>query len=206
MNGRLIWPLLVLLVLAYASSPYCAAPPPKMRPYSGIGVAVLPGNDSSLETVESLQLYEEPGIFRRGELSRANASGNEWILGVSKERIPLIVMARKGSWLKVCYDDAGREAWIDAKRRGSATFQSWDQFLKGQISRLLPGVRKPYYQLYQHPDRNPLFTITPKQLFKVLKLENDWAMVMMSDQQTIAWLRWRDEDGRLLVGIGSASR
>jgi hypothetical protein len=119
---------------------------------------------------------------------------------VQKDSIPLIVTARKGGWLKVCYDDAGREAWIDPQRRG--TFQSWDQFMKGQMSRLLPGLLKQYYQLYKEPDRNPLSTLTTLQRFKVLKLEDDWFMVM-SDQKTIGWLRWRDEDGRLLVGVGS---
>jgi hypothetical protein len=45
-----------------------------------------------------------------------------------------------------------------------------------------------------------LTTLTTKQLFKVLRLENDWAMVLI-DQNALGWLRWRDEDGRLLIGI-----
>lgn len=174
-----------------------------MRPYSGIGVVALPGPEPGLERVEPFHLYEEPGIYRRGELANIGTPGNEWVFGVRKDRIPLIVTARKGNWLKICYDDAGREAWIDTQRRG--TFQSWDQFLKSQVSRLLPGLRKHYYQLYQMPERNMLSALTPKQLFKVLALENDWAMVM-SDQNTIGWLRWRDEDGRLLVGFGSGAK
>jgi hypothetical protein len=45
--------------------------------------------------------------------------------------------------------------------------------------------------------------MTPTQLFRVVKLENDWAMVM-SGQNSLGWLRWRDEDGRLLMGLGEA--
>jgi hypothetical protein len=198
MLARLVGSLLLVLVLS--SSSYSAASPPKMRPYSGIGVVFLNGADSSFNRVEPLYLYEEPGIFRQGELSRAIIPVNEWIFGLQKDRIPLIVMARKGSWLRVCYDDAGREAWLDPQHRGA--FQPWDQFMKGQMSHLLPGLFKQYYQLYKEPERNQLSTLTPVQQFKVLKLENDWCMVM-SDQKTIGWLRWRDEDGRLLVGVGS---
>lgn len=166
-----------------------------MRPYSGIGVFVLSAPDS-----EPLHLYEEPGIFRRGELDHAGASANEWIFGGEQGRVPLIVMARRGNWLKVCYDDAGREAWIDPQRRGM--FHPWDQYLKGQVSHLLPALRKQYYQMYRQPAGEPLFVLTPKQMFKVIKLENNWAMVL-SGQNAIGWLRWRDEDGRLLVGFGS---
>jgi hypothetical protein len=40
----------------------------------------------------------------------------------------------------------------------------------------------------------------PKLSFKVLKLDGDWAL-MMPDQSTLGWLRWRDEDGRLLISV-----
>ena len=191
---------LVLLALTCSGSAQSAANPPKMRPYSGIGIFILQAPDSEHVGAEPLHLYEEPGIFRHGEFDRSGTTANEWIFGVEKSRILLVVMARKGSWLKVCYDDAGREAWIDPQRRG--TFKTWEQFMRGEIGRLLPALRKPYYQLYRQPGVDPLSVLTPKQMFKVIKLENNWAMIM-SDQSTIGWLRWRDEDGRLLVGFGA---
>lgn len=184
----------LLVLLTCSGAAYSASSPPKMRPYSGIGVLVLP-----LPALEPYHLYEEPGIFRQGELNGAKTSGNEWIFGVPKKRTTLIVVARKNNWLKVCYDDAGREAWIDTQHRG--TFQTWEQFMKGQVVRLLPGLRKPYYQMYRQPWGITSSTLTPKQPFKVLRLENDWIMVM-PDQNTIGWLRWRDEDGRILTGSG----
>jgi SH3-like domain-containing protein len=188
--------LLVLLTLLCTGAAYGAATPPKMRPYSGIGIVVLPDPDSGTYRGEATNLYEEPGILRLGELDGSGTPGNAWVFGVQKDRVPLIVVARKGNWLRVCYDDAGREAWVDTQRRGA--FQSWEQFFKGRVISLLPGLRKQYYQLYQEPDRNPLSTLTPIQKFKVLNLEDDWVTVM-SDQSTTGWLRWRDEDGRILV-------
>ncbi len=199
MSERLV-ALLLMLVLACSGSVCGAASPPKMRPYSGIGVVLL---HSGSDRMEPVLLYEEPGIFRRGELNGADSTGNEWIFGDQDGRIQLIATARRGNWLKVCYDDAGREAWIDAKRR--VKLLSWDQFLKGRVGRLLPGLRKQYYQLYRQPDREPLSVLTAVQTFKVLRLENDWVMVM-PDQNTIGWLRWRDEDGRLLLGTGSGRK
>lgn len=191
---------LILLALACYGSALAAASPPKMRPYSGIGIFVLQVPDSEPGRAEPLHLYEEPGIFRRGEFDYTSTSANEWIFGAEKGRLPLIVMARKGNWLKVCYDDAGREAWIDPQRRG--LFHPWDQYMKGEVSHLLPALRKQYYQLYRQPAGVQLSVLTPKQMFKVIKLENSWAMIL-SDQNTIGWLRWRDEDGRLLVGFGA---
>jgi len=191
---------LILLAFACSGSAHAAAAPPKMRPYIGIGIFILQVPDSDPGGAEPLHMYEEPGIFRHGEFDRSGSTANEWIFGVEKGRIPLVVMARKGNWLKVCYDDAGREAWIDPQHRG--TFKTWEQFMRGEISRLLPALRKQYYQIYRQPSGDPLSTLTPKQMFKVIKLENNWAMIM-SDQSTIGWLRWRDEDGRLLVGFGT---
>lgn len=197
MASRCLTFLLVLLIL-WRVEPICqAANPVKMRPYTGIGVVVLPATAAqALE--QPLYMYQEPGITRMGAFDSAKLSSNEWIFGAQKLHVPLIVMGRKGNWLRICYDDAGREAWIEARRRD--TFRPWDDFFRSRMIRMLPGLRKQYYQLYQQPDHDPGASLTPKQSLKVLKLENDWAMVV-SDQTAIGWLRWRDEDGRLNVGL-----
>lgn len=188
----------MLLILGSSFSACFAANAVKMRPYSGIGVTVLPGVIPGQETPQPIYLYQEPGLSRVGAINVAKLTGNEWIFGPQASQIPLIVTARKENWLRVCYDDAGREAWIDPQRRDA--FQTWDVFFKSRMSSMLPGLRKQYYLLYLQPDQNPGVTLTHKQTFKVLKLENDWAMVL-SGQSTIGWLRWRDEDGRLTIGL-----
>ncbi len=143
-------------------------------------------------------MYEEPGLSRVGMLDSSRLSGNEWIFGPSEGTSPFIVSARKGDWLRIFYDDAGREAWIDPQNKGH--FQSWEQFLKLQTGHMLPGLPPQYYQLQQQPGGKLLATLTPKQVFKVLKLENSWGMVLTGQTQ-IGWVRWRDDDGRLLVRL-----
>lgn len=148
-------------------------------------------------------MYEEPGLSRIGMLVTTRLSGNERIFGLQEEIPPLIVSARKDDWLRVYYDDAGREAWIDPQNKGR--FQSWEQHLKVQTCRMLPGLQSQYYQLQQQPGGRILATLTPKQMFKVLKLENAWGMVL-TDQAQLGWVRWRDDDRRLVVGIGKTSK
>lgn len=193
--------LAVLLLMGILGSvgPAClAAEPAKMRPYSGIGIVSLPASSANKENELPVHLYRQPGLSRVGTLDSSKLSGNDWIFGARTDSVRLIVMARKGKWLRVSYDDAGREAWIDPQRRDR--FQPWDRFLKSRMSRMLPGLRKQYYQLFQQPERNPLVVLTPKQPFRVLRLDKEWAMVV-SDQAGIGWLRWRDEDGRLTIGL-----
>lgn len=132
-------------------------------------------------------------------LNSSRMSGNEWIFGTTAGIHPLVVSARKGEWLRVFFDDAGREAWIDPQNKGR--FQSWEQFLKLQTGRMLPGLQPQYYQLLLQPGGRLLGTMTPRQVFKVLKLENSWGMVL-TDLDQIGWVRWRDDDGRLIIGTG----
>jgi hypothetical protein len=193
----------ILLSMLLVVTTVCAAfsTAQKMRPYAGIGILVLPAAADDLTPPPSL--YEEPGLSRLGSLLPGKVPRYDWILGATADVTPLIVTGRKGPWLRVAYDDAGREAWLNPARPG--TFQPWDLYLKGHVSRLLPGLQKKYYQFYKQPDRSVLSALTTGQFLKVLRLENDWAMVL-TDRNLLGWLRWRDEDGRLLIGVISTPR
>ncbi len=188
--------ILLVSVLGMAGSAGFAASPPQMRPYAGIGLVVFPKVDSPQEQNLQVQLYEEPGLSRIKLLSNSTLPGNEPIFGL-EDGTPLIVSVRKGEWLRVFYDDAGREAWINPRDRGH--FQTWEQYLKLHTGRMLPALQPKYYQLLQQPDGKQIATLAPKQVFKVLKLDSSWGMVL-TDKGQMGWLRWRDSDGRLTVG------
>lgn len=192
-------PLVIVLTIIVLGMTAFAASPPRMRPYTGIGVVVFSQSGNALDRDLPLQLYEEPGLLRVGVLDSTRLSENEWVFGLQKGPPPLVVSARKGDWLRVVYDDAGREAWIEPQNQGR--FQSWEQYLKLHAGRMLPGLQPHYYRFQQQPGGRVLATLSPKQLFRVLKLENAWGMVL-TDQSQVGWLRWRDDDGRLLVGVG----
>lgn len=194
---------LLFPVVARSAPPVAAAA--KMRPYSGIGVFVLPVSPPSGEGAhDELQLYDEPGLVRRGALDLAAVPRQEWIFGADAAALPLVVVGRKAGWLKIVFDDAGREAWINPGRRG--TYQPWDAYVKGRAGRLLPGLQKRYYQLFRQPGAGrPVAALTPRQPFKLVQLEGDWAVVM-PDPDSLSWMRWRDEDGRLLIGLEQAGK
>ena len=192
---------LLFILLAVTTAVAASSVPPRMRPYTGIGVLMLTVVGDKLN--DPLPLYEEPGLSRLGSLNPGKIPRYDWIFGAAPAAAPLVVTGRKGPWLRVAYDDAGREAWLNPARPDA--FQPWDFFLKDHVSRLLPGLQKKYYQLYQQPGRTVLAPLTTGQYLKVLRLENDWAMVL-SDQNSLGWLRWRDEDGRLRSGVSSVPR
>jgi hypothetical protein len=175
--------------------------PQKMRPYAGIGILHLPINNT--DPGDPPLLYEEPALSRMGELNRSKIPVFDWILGSgpSSAAQSLIVTARKGTWLRVVYDDAGREAWLNPSRHFE--LQSWDMFFKGHVSCLLPGLQQKYYQVFQQAGTSPLAALKINQPFRVLQIDNDWAMVLI-EQNSLGWLRWRDEDGRLLIGLVKA--
>lgn len=171
----------------------------KLRPYTGIGVLLLSvARGEEGEMLEPLYLYHEPAISRLGELNSGMVPPYEWIFGMSSMKMLLIVTARRGNWLRVVYDDAGREGWMMVQRQGA--FQPWESFFKGQSARLLPGLQKPYYQFYKEPGEGVTPQLNPKKGFKIIKLEEDWALVLQN-LASLAWVRWRDEDGRLLIGL-----
>jgi hypothetical protein len=174
------------------------AAPQKMRPYTGIGLLLLKINPGMASTVEPLFLYEQPGIFPSCEFNAAVTPPHDWIFGADATLLPLFVMSCKGGWLEVVYDDAGREAWLNPGKRG--VFKSWQVFLKGKTGYLLPGLQKKHYQLLTHNLAGSGMPISSKEHFKIIRIQNNQALVML-DSQTLGWLSWRDEDGRLLLKI-----
>jgi hypothetical protein len=190
--------IIMLLSAAATASPQQA--PQQMRPYSGIGVLFLTmGKGGNEDPQEPLYLFEEPAVLRIGALDSGQAPPYEWLFSRNVSRLPLIVTARKGEWLRVAYDDAGRLGWLDPRQRG--VFQTWGALLKGKSCRLLSGLRKQQYQIFRQPGKMPLEPPALQKLsFKVVKLDGDWALVM-PDKSALGWLRWRDEDGRLLISV-----
>lgn len=138
-------------------------------------------------------LYQEPGVRRIAEsppdsLPRLAGDAGEPLLAASE---------RRGGWVCIALDDAGRQGWLEKARAWE--YADWRDFLPGRTLRLLPGLKKEWYQLRTAPggEGSQAGLLTRDQEVRVLQVEEEWARI----EAPAGWLRWRDPDGRLTVSL-----
>ncbi len=182
--------LFLLCFSAFAKQP---APP-----FSGIGILVV-REDVSGNT--PLAIYEYPGIKRIAEVNFLNIPRIFNSSAVSSGTGAIAVMGKRGDWLKISFDDAGRGGWVNKDRLWK--YISWSDFLKGRRASLLTGLRKTFYQLRREASdlSGQLETLAPGQDMEILDVDGDWAHVMVKGPET-GWVRWRGGDGRLMISFG----
>lgn len=181
--------LCALLLIIGGGAALAALPAP--RPYSGCGVLIL--RQGGGWQPEALTLYQEPGVLRVAEktpasLPRLAGSDNEPLLSVTE---------RRGGWVSIALDDAGRQGWLEQARAWE--YSPWREFLPGRALKLLPGLKKEWYQLLSAPGASGSLagTLSRNQEVRVLQVQEDWVRV----EAPSGWLRWRDPDGRLTVSL-----
>ena len=181
--------LFLLLALFALGAAAVRAAPPAPRPYSGCGV-LLPPRPAGAEPAR-IVVYAEPGVQRIAELDLAALPR----LSGGQEEPRVAVRATRGNWMRIAYDDAGREGWIEPSRGWE--YRPWQEFLPGRVVRVFPGMKKGLYTLRGEsggagPERGAL---ARDQQVRVTRVEEDWARL----QAPSGWFRWRDADGRLTV-------
>jgi hypothetical protein len=179
-----------LLLIALAGGAAYAAPPAP-RPYSGCGILTL--KQWGARELEPLALYREPGLLR---IAEKNAASLPRLAGDGVE--PLVAASeRRGNWMRLTLDDAGRQGWLE-ERRGWK-YASWEEFLPGRTIRVLPGLKKGWYSLKGTPteEGSDIASLSRDQLVQVLEVEEDWVKL----ERPSGWFRWRDPDGRLTVSL-----
>lgn len=189
--------LLCLIALLLLTPPARAAQP--MRPYSGIGVLSF----STVGLTAPIPFYDEPGLVRRGTLAPEPLRQLTGWLFDSPERIVLLVTGRKGDWLRVERDEAGRESWLLLQRHWQ--YSPWSQFLKGRHVVFLPNSPRRLMQVVPRPETlqgTPRPATAPP--MRIIAVQGDWAYVLL-DPASAGWIRWREADGRLLVGFREES-
>lgn len=201
-------PVIVLILFLFAPATWGA--PAKPRPSAGIGLVVIrpiaPGRSADIAAVT---LYRDPGVSRIGALATKSLPGLAPAVTGEEGEVVLAVLAKKGEWLKVAYDEAGHEGWLSQARPWR--YLSWESCLRGRRARLLPGLQREYYLLKSEPflSSREAATLTRDTPFRVVRLRDDWALVT-SGPALSGWLRWRDGDGRFLIAldetVGSESR
>ena len=197
---RSIVALLMLGLLALATGNEAFARP-RPRPLTGTGLVQIVPLDRS-RPLEPLVLYRDPGLGRVAELPLSRLPGLEPVFANLSGQGRAVVTRQHGEWLRIIYDQADREGWLRGDRFWSYT--PWPLFLKGRVIRLLPGLKKGYGVLRTEAAETApvLAPLSPDLGLRVVQVSGDWAMVIAGISQA-GWLRWRDADGRFLVGIDS---
>lgn len=173
----------------------------QFRPYSGKGVVIIRSlNQESPVAPAPIPLYRDPGVARVSERPAGEIPRLSSVLNMPAGEYPLAVMNKKGNWLLIAYDDAGREGWIEMARWWD--YITWEDFLKGRFLRLLPALNKGAYALRSGPSASAPQTGTPsgKNSLRIIDVADDWVLVIADSGQK-GWLPWRDGDGRFLVTI-----
>ena len=101
--------LLLCLVLA-VSPPASAASPAKARPLSGIGLLLVKGDG------KKLTIYREPKLGRLDELPATQLPVLAPSIGASDGVSPAVVLSNRPGWLRIIYDTAERDGWVERPR------------------------------------------------------------------------------------------
>ncbi len=174
---------------------------PSLRPYTGSGLLLmLPPAPREPDKPATLIFYREPGVGRVVERGYGDIPLLLQVVESPPGEYPAAVMGKKGDWLKIAYDEAGRAGWIAATRRWD--YVSWEEFLPGRTARFLPRLKKGHYLLREGPSAaaRELKTLDAESAFRIDRVEGDWMHVTVPPL-TEGWLRWRDEEGRFLITV-----
>lgn len=174
-----------------------AAAAVKARTLAGVGVVRIPATVYQ----DSVVLYREPGIGRLQTLPLAALPALRQ-LGIALDSFCLPVMAKKRGWLQVIIDDSERTGWLEMGRGWE--FSSWEHFLADRQAAMLKGLRKDYYQLRKEATvvAVPVGSVEKGALIQLRQIDREWARVESANGFS-GWLRWRDENGRLLLTVAA---
>lgn len=189
-KGKVVCFLVALVLLVVCAPVAFAAPKPPPRPLAGKGIVAIPADSGPV------LLYESPGVRRLAELPVKSLPA----VVVSAEELVVPVIAEKGEWLRVVYDDAGREGWI-AKPRSWQVY-TWTEAFKRRFVRLYGGMKASAYILRKKPAESgeQVATVAARKPFRILAIHDQWGKALV-DFTHVGWVKWKDEDGRLLVTV-----
>jgi hypothetical protein len=147
-------------------------------------------------------IYREPGVGRIAVHTFPEMA--KTVPSFASQAGTLMVPAsrRKGQWVRIPYDDAGREGWIRMERTWKVI--SWEEFLPGTTVRLLPGLKKNFYMPSSVPENSPAENgqSLQNETLRIEAVEGQWARVKTASGDTVR-VRWRDDDGRLTIAPAS---
>jgi hypothetical protein len=191
----------LIIAICLVLTPLPALSEQQPRPYSGSGVMIIrPLQQVRPAGPAPIPFYRDPGVERIAERIAGAIPLLSSILKTPAGEYPVAVMGKKGNWMRIAYDDAGREGWVEMARWWEYT--TWEDFLKGRFARLLPGLKKGVYALHAGPsETSPLTSpLSGQENLRLIEIRGDWVLVN-SDSGLSGWLPWRDGDGRFQINL-----
>lgn len=189
---------LLLILLTALPQQLQAASPPKARSLSGIGLMLI-RNESGARP-SRLVLYREPAIGRVADKGVGQLPSIVPSLLTPEGLKAIVVTEKKVGWYRIVYDDGERQGWL--QESFTFKFQRWEELLQGRGVTLPAGLKKDFYQLRSKPDAaaEPLETLGRESVLTVQRVIGDWLHVQQGGEAG-GWLRWRDDNDRLLVHV-----
>lgn len=194
--------ILFLISFLYPADLSAARQP---RPLAGIGILTIREPAPQGENpAPSRPLFKEPGVGRIADLDMSDIPSIYPALTSPEGTIKLAVTRKQGGWVKVIFDDSGREGWLQTHRRDE--FKTWEKSLKGKDVRLFHGLKKDHYQLRLYPasSSRALDTLNRDSPLRIIELDGSWMFVLVNFENS-GWIRWKDDDGRLLITLEKSS-
>jgi hypothetical protein len=195
---------IVALFLLVPFAPLPAKATPTQRPATGSGLLTIkPLTPQRTTDIANLAIYRAPGVERIRNVNAAELPGLTPVMSPRPGEYLQAVTGKKGNWLRIAYDDAGREGWLEMARYWEYT--PWEKFFPGQTIRLLAGLKRSCYSLRVHAGdaASQLSALTGKTPLRVMQTNGDWLMVTI-DRNVSGWIRWRDSDGRFLISVDAS--
>ncbi|HWI39975.1 MAG TPA: SH3 domain-containing protein [Verrucomicrobiae bacterium] len=180
-----------LLLVLLAALPVAALE----RSYAGEGVAFLRTSELPLP------VYRWPGVSRIAEVPVSRLPRLQQVAAPPGEAA-VAVHARRGEWLLVAYDEAGREGWVQETR---GRYQTWERFLPGRTLRVLPGLSSAacVTRSGASDEEQAAGSLKAETRFVAGELREDW--VSAAGGEVAGWFRWRDPNGKLTVRLQGES-
>jgi hypothetical protein len=190
----------LLVAVACIVQLFCtSAPAASERPRAGMGILFLrPAFSAQAGELKELALYESPGIGQIALINAARLPSLSLAVSVPSGAYVVAATGKRGDWFRLAHDDAGREGWIEG--RGYWDYYRWPDFLPGRVAVLLPGLRASLTTVRQNPldTSPPRGSISPGQKVHIVEIRDRWALIR-TDDGTCGWLRWCDNDGKLVI-------
>jgi len=188
----------LLVTIAIFISPAAAAAPVKARVPGGIGILLI--HTGAAEKAAPLIIFKEPSLGRIAEIGADRFPSLSQSVSSPEGILPIIVTSKKSGWYRIIYDDSEREGWIEG--RSSQQFYRWEELLRNRPVSLIGGLRKEFYLLRRSPDisAESITSLGKGSRVTALNVDGDWIKVS-TDSRTEGWIRWRDENGRLMIAL-----